>query len=1079
MTWIWQNSIDYVSGISFIDKYTEWMSPNNVSQYLPTSVETFESVHILSNTVFENSKFMVYDKYENQPIKGIWSNLDNLKTINDDVTSFISMNTFNTSEYEDSPLLYANDFNFNIPSGATINGIEVKIKKSSSYINLLELLESSLPGIYNSFKIYYPKEFWFYENKINHYTFDDVVTLTKSGNTNEEYSNYENYQNNLNGQVPQYNDLFEYSNLAKPFVTEYVSTNYSDTQNYVNQYNLEYVNYNNYHIAKPKGEWRESKNLIFNTTSIYGDKNNKWGSEISVNDINNDFGVYFKCKQKVFRNFNYFYDFNTPLYNDNNYTSYGNLKNFNSINDRLNWYRYIFEINFINPNDDVIILNPSEFFKYQLQSFQISNIHSIQMRINYKQEFDNTVYILSDNDNMFNYGNTLKTDDAYFKYQTCTNGICYSHITNFDDIYQLNLLNNDNISLNNMYNEYNVINKYIPNDFINIDVATKENIDLNKEYFQIDNVNLKPNHKILLYGQTSSQTNDIYTVNENYMLENSNILSTREKSYRNKCYVKMGSDQGKEFHLQPNGANFPITGESKIFLTGHSYLLKHEINYNIFNTNSSYTYDNSGNTIGNPNKIIFTNYKHARTLSETTNWNDLELDLPNSLTINYELLDEYIITSDYDRIEYEFTGSTYNHTIYNWSGDTYLKNNIDFSGKTNIGDYILFSIKESGETYSGNMIEEKSLFNYFTNVKNMNTEYLIISEIPTWILNNINNYRFRVRNLHYCSATTYDYSNYLNYSPFSEILNFIDLDNQLRISTKDSDNYKYFDYNLITINNDISSSNTSYTFKTDNQYQNYKLKPFLDILGTTPVNIYNENYILNSEYTISEIYPDYVNGHTQAGSYYPIQSSTYKITPTDNSVLDFFEPYTYIDFGILEMSGSDIETPYIMNDSGRTLIVDVNSDYMIIEKPRIDNISGISSGNYDIINVSKLEDISNILYEIYLNYPHSYYYKYSENIYNKICSKYAKIVKNNSMIRNISTGIIYQEDDLYNFDLFNIDMNNVLNHNNDLNLMYKPIELIDIGIDKKTKSPIPLNVNNLSLSQENNLWYTGTTTYNN
>ena len=34
----------------------------------------------------------------------------------------------------------------------------------------------------------------------------------------------------------------------------------------------------------------------------------------------------------------------------------------------------------------------------------------------------------------------------------------------------------------------------------------------------------------------------------------------------------------------------------------------------------------------------------------------------------------------------------------------------------------------------------------------------------------------------------------------------------------------------------------------------------------------------------------------------------------------------------------------------------------------------------------------------------------------------------------------------------------VLNHLNDINLSYQPIELIDIGIDKKTKLPIPLNL---------------------
>ena len=171
-----------------------------------------------------------------------------------------------------------------------------------------------------------------------------------------------------------------------------------------------------------------------------------------------------------------------------------------------------------------------------------------------------------------------------------------------------------------------------------------------------------------------------------------------------------------------------------------------------------------------------------------------------------------------------------------------------------------------------------------------------------------------------------------------------------------------------------------YKFISDNEYQSYKLKPFLDKLGPTPINIYNEKYLLSgsSNYTITETYLNYDDGHTMDinGNYFRTQSSVYKLTPTDKTILSDFKPYTYVDFGILSKTSNVVNLPYtfINTNSGRTLIYEVHDDYMLIEKPREDNtILGISSCTYDIINVSKLQDISDILFDVYLNYEHLYY----------------------------------------------------------------------------------------------------------
>ena len=286
----------------------------------------------------------------------------------------------------------------------------------------------------------------------------------------------------------------------------------------------------------------------------------------------------------------------------------------------------------------------------------------------------------------------------------------------------------------------------------------------------------------------------------------------------------------------------------------------------------------------------------------------------------------------------------------------------------------------------------------------------------------------------------------------------------------------------------------SYKFKTKNKYQSYKLKPFLDNLGITPTNIYNEQYILSTDYTIEEIVTDYnLYQNTKSNTYYPKQSSIYKIIPKHLNILQGFKENTFIDIGILNKIYGNVISPYIITgDSGRTLIHQVTSEYMIIEKPRIPIFETFEPNhngdvkptqNFDIINVSKLQDISDILYELYISntslynkYSHSYYYKYTNNIYNGICSQYALILKSNPIIRNLATGIIYQKDDLFNFDLFDINIDPNFRHLNDINLTFTPIELIDIGVDKKTKLPIPLNINNLDLNKTTELSFLGSTT---
>ena len=71
--------------------------------------------------------------------------------------------------------------------------------------------------------------------------------------------------------------------------------------------------------------------------------------------------------------------------------------------------------------------------------------------------------------------------------------------------------------------------------------------------------------------------------------------------------------------------------------------------------------------------------------------------------------------------------------------------------------------------------------------------------------------------------------------------------------------------------------------------------------------------------------------------------------------------------------------------------------------------------------------------------------------------------------------IHYQDDDKFNLDLFELDLDENYNHHSDVNLTYEPVELIDIGIDNKTKLPIPLDLKNIDITTIDNLWFTGQT----
>ena len=1195
MKWIFQKQIEYNTGVttSTISRNTGWLSPTNIKQSLDinrTATITYKSIDEMggsqsylsldisgedTSTFYPGSKILIegtgefdgittvlslytnnitvdifYDGYGGvlSGIVTILSNtlISNPPTIGTNYTT-MSKSYTNTSDYEPKPIWYletgvlylvtpnTNDinklydtpdiiswgFNINVPTTSKIKGIEVKVNKSDNSYNS-RLTNSYISSINPYYREEYIQDKSSFDSKTTNYTYDRVVAINSTSSST--------YLGD-NKKIPYTSEIFT---TYSPHSPQWENFNNQNEFDYFNPMpNFEF----GYTITPPTGIWT-------NNTYVYGSPTDNWSNTLTPDIVNNpEFSVIFGATQKVFKGYTYM------------------TSNLNDLTSRRNWYttRYM----------------STPYSTSNGMSYQSSVVSDIQIRVHYL--LDVSGYTLIDRPDIFSSGNTLKTNDTYFKFESCFNGICYNYVKDVNNIYDISLMTGDGNSINNMYNEYNIIDEYMPNIY-EVDIATKEEIDFGKNYFFIDNIKVKPGHLILLLDQSSATSNDIYRVNDNYFLENSNILSSRTYSYRAKVYVKLGTYKGLQYFLRNEGNNFPIINENKYFNTGVSYMVKNQINYNIFNSYTATTY--SGDTLlSNPSKILFTDYQVARTLAKQ-NWSSLNIVNTSEIKINY-LDNSYTLTSANDRVYYSMTGTSLtpsSHTMFNWSGHTVFKIDSNFYNISNTGDSILVSLSYDYVTFETDQVMSSgSIINYFTTIKSKDVNYLTISgEIPGWVFTEIytSGYNFKINNLQHCSATTSDFEEYLNVSPYNEVLNFSNLNSSIKIEPKKSDSYKWFDYTLIN----ITTGSSTFSFRTNNTYQNYKLKPFLDQLGTVPLNVYNDAFMLSgsSNYKIEEIVLDYdlspdgtlhVSGGSDRSSYYYLlQSSMYKITPLGDNIskLKEFKPYTYIDFGI-SSKHNDTITPYTLYNSipivyniveylnisgklslrirnldnsvpdsrkinsstgiitgstqydgtitisnvpsvgevyiesntttwnntgntgatitinyncgsGRTLIYEVTDEYMIIEKPRIDyTIYGISSGNYDFVNVSKIQDISDLLYDVYLNYPHSYYFRYPDNIRTKICSQYGLILKDNEFIRNVSTGIIYQKNDLFNFDLFNIEIDSNYNHLNDVNLYYKPIEMIYIGSDKKTKLPIPLDISNIDVSSIDSLWYTGYT----
>jgi len=586
---------------------------------------------------------------------------------------------------------------------------------------------------------------------------------------------------------------------------------------------------------------------------------------------------------------------------------------------------------------------------------------------------------------------TFNINDNYFKYQKCLSGITYQYVNNLDDIYDKNLMVGTNYCIYCMYNEFDIIDNFMVNLNV-IDICSTIHIDLTKRYFQMDNEFLRTGHKVLLVNQNDPIENDIYVVNSNGFLILSDDLSTPEKVWRYKAYVKMGDNKYKQFHLKNSGNRFPIKGERKYFIDAHGYIIKSVFNYDLFDTGPITP------------KIIFTDYELAR-LSLNKNYelyngfNMPTLAANDSVNIKYHDND-YIIYINNDTNEYVYSGITSNSTIYNFNDypvdglgyQTIVKVNSDFLSNAQVYDYVKLQL--SGST-------NLSLKSF---IKKIGSTYIVLSDyIPDNILNDVYNstspVEYTITNLMYSEDN--NIKNILLESFYSKCFN-IDSDNYIYPIENQSD--LYFDYDGIKF---VFSGSTTQTniFQTDNYYIDYKLYEHLNVINP---------YLFNSAYTFlidktinsSEFTMNYYDEREIPNTtIYPetlgdTKGTLIKVTPRSLSDLNYFKKHTYLNI-------------VTSNNKYKTLIVDiVPGQYLIIETYKSN--SGVTFENISLQTICNLKEISDILYDVYLNEETSFNYDYyrvrDDDMRKNICNGYASFISEDVGIIEYTTAFLMQDE---------------------------------------------------------------------
>ncbi len=623
-------------------------------------------------------------------------------------------------------------------------------------------------------------------------------------------------------------------------------------------------------------------------------------------------------------------------------------------------------------------------------------------------------------------------EDVYFRYQKCLSGICYQYVLTLYSIYDRSIMIGDNNYIQCMYNEQDIINAFM-NNFTYVDLVSYYNLDLSQKIVKLNNRDLKSTHRILLTNQDDPNQNGVYSFNINGYLTPTTDLETTGKTYRFGTHVKLDDNQNIEYFLLNSGNTFPTTYEEKYFTTGHTFMLKNYFSYNINQT---------GTTTDVIPKLWFTDYDFARKLNNSNSslYNNIELTSASKLDIIYNNIYTYFTLTGF----VNFSSSNFDYVR---SGHTEILTDATFVSNSDIGDYL--EIFLTGVTFTGDTIY--AIFN--STITGFTGDYIILNEyIPDFVLSGMTD--IYIDNLNKLDSGDWEGSwDIYNRHYWSNLIGISGDTMPVELVASAYTYDKYFDYDNVSIDNGSSISQ----FTTDNMYIKYKLYDNLNAINpstfTYTLSMSTYQSVLNYTYQYTYLLDD---------SSYPADTtyndSPIKITFTDPSELDYFYNNTCIR----------------LNSTYKTFIIDKDDTSITIEHPKelvfdppynwfIDII-------YSIDTYYRLGYISNVLYDVYKNIPTTYYNPKDDYERKKICNAYADMLSVNQNIIDKTTGTIYQgENGDYILKLFNVrnSFNTLLDSNdgidNDINLSFVPMEILDIGIDKQTKMPLRIHDDDLHI----------------
>lgn len=772
---------------------------------------------------------------------------------------------------------------------------------------------------------------------------------------------------------------------------------------------------------------------------------------------------------------------------------------------------------------------------------------------------------------------TDNINDIFFKIQKCLSGVSFTYTDSLDNVYEYSLLTGDGNSLYNMFNEYDIMNKFMKN-FMIVDVSTTENIDLTKKHYQIDNVNLLPEHLILVKDQDDTTENNIYKVNSQNLLTKTDYLNSIDKSWQFKAYVKLGEEnKTKQFFLGDVNETFPTSDESKGFLEKHSYVVKHKLFYNIYNERTS-----SGNT----NKLLFSDYELPRKIFKNSyeNFNTFNMDISSASVgdtfkayyfhqqynidfeetsnlyeryikdvgdviptmtsnttpsgecsgstirfsstdfykafddsssgwtagnnfgyiyykfdtpkaiwkytlsifnsgnteetngaplnwvfegsddgINYTVLDkqtnrtlwniythrEFEINNQRKYQYYRLNVSANNGSQYLYIGEIQMYEYLKISGVVDYNTYSsgrLFNRKTTSsgfETYTstinisdfsnlpsssiGDFLEiefrkeEIEYLRFKTKIKAINVNDVDIDVlVPEWVIKKLDDegsqLDYIVRNLNKSDTTNQGLMYILESSMIGDYLSLSESGGTIHFEPKQNSYNIHFDYNSLSFEFDSITK----SFETDNQYLNYKLYEFLNRIYPS---VFTDDFGLYNDFEL--------NSFTH---FYLQSDDLIRINPTNTNELDNFKPYTFVN-----VTGS--------TNTGKSLIIDINREenYIILEQPK--GFSFHETIN-SIQNIKTLKEISDTLYNVYVNQDFDYYRPKNEAIRKNIYLNYGLIINESESVRFFTFGLLHED-----LNLTRDFVLRIYKYESDNNVKYLPIEVFDVGIDKKTMIP--------------------------